>query len=184
MCWAYNRQYGTSYMAVMPSNLYGLGDNYDLRNSHVLPALIRKMHEGKVAGTDTVEIWGTGKPRREFLFADDAADGLVYLANLDAERRSGLLAPDRPPLVNIGSGEDLTIVELAQTIAAIVGFNGGLKFDQSKPDGTPRKLLDTSRLRDLGWRPKVALSEGLSTAYRDFRARYDATAKRQSDSPE
>jgi GDP-L-fucose synthase len=184
MCWAYNRQYGTSYVAVMPSNLYGLGDNYDLRNSHVLPALIRKMHEGKIAGTDTVEIWGTGKPRREFLFADDAADGLVYLASLDAERRSGLLAPDRPPLVNIGSGEDLTIVELAQTIAAIVGFNGGLKFDQSKPDGTPRKLLDTSRLRDLGWRPKVALSEGLATAYRDFRARYDATAKRQSDSPE
>jgi GDP-L-fucose synthase len=189
MCWAYNRQYGTSYMAVMPSNLYGLGDNYDLRNSHVLPALIRKMHEGKVAGTDSVEIWGSGKPRREFLFADDAADGLVFLANLDAERRNKILTLDHPPIVNIGSGEDLTIVELAQTIAGAVGFNGRLKFDHSKPDGTPRKLLDISRIRDLGWHPKVGLSEGLATTYRDFLARHDAGeirpgAKRQSDTPE
>lgn len=172
MCWAYNRQYGTSYLAAMPCNLYGVGENYDLHNSHVLAALLRKMHEAKMRGADTVEIWGSGTPRREFLFSDDAADGLVFLANLQEERFRELLTPDRPPLINIGSGEDLTVVELAHAIAQIVGFGGRLTFDRSKPDGTPRKLLDITRARGLGWHPKTGLADGLAATYSDFVARF------------
>lgn len=176
MCWAYNRQYGTSYLAAMPSNLYGLGDSYEASNSHVLPALIRKMHEAKMKRAEAVEIWGTGTPRREFLFADDAADGLVFLASLEEDRFRRLLAADRPPLINIGFGKDLTVVELAHAIAGVVGFGGHLTFDPSKPDGTPRKLLDISRMTELGWRPQTSLAEGLGVTYRDFVARYAGRA--------
>lgn len=176
MCWAYNRQYGTQYVAAMPSNLYGVGDNYDLRSSHVLPALVRKMHEAKVHNADTVEIWGSGTPRREFLFSDDAADGLLFLANLPEERFGKLLTPEKPPLINIGSGEDLTVVNLARTIADVVGFSGGLTFDLSMPDGTSRKLLDISRARELGWRAKTGLASGIAATYRDFVARFNSGA--------
>jgi len=146
MCWSYNRQYGTRFIAAMPTNLYGPGDNYDLATSHVLPALIRKMHEAKVRGDKEVVIWGTGSPRREFLCSDDMADASVHLMLLPEERFSELLLEDEPPLVNIGCGEDLTIRAVAEAVAKTVGFTGHLTFDASKPDGTPRKLLDVSRM--------------------------------------
>jgi GDP-L-fucose synthase len=172
MCWSYNRQHGTKYLAVMPTNLYGEGDNYDLKTSHVLPALIRKFHEAKEAGRPEVEIWGTGKPLREFLYSDDAADACVFLMNLDDHRFDAICGDtDQPPLINIGCGQDQTIRALAQMVSAAVGFQGRLRFDTSKPDGTPKKQLDVSRLTDLGWRPKVSLTEGLSLAYRQFLSR-------------
>ena len=168
MCSAYNRQYGTRYLAAMPTNLYGPGDNYDLQNSHVLPALIRKMHEAKLRGDDEVVIWGTGTPRREFLYSDDLAQACLYLAGLEDARFDALLADGDFPLVNIGVGEDLTIRELAELAAEVVGFEGALVQDASKPDGTPRKLLDVSKITALGWRPKVGLREGIGRAYADF----------------
>ncbi|HEU0199642.1 MAG TPA: GDP-L-fucose synthase [Burkholderiaceae bacterium] len=171
MCWAYNRQLGTKFLAAMPTNLYGPGDSYDLQNSHVLPALIRKMHEAKVAGNDEVVLWGSGKPRREFLYADDLARALVFLAALDDQRFDRLVAPDTCPLINIGTGEDVTIRELAETVADVVGFPGRFIHDASKPDGTPRKVLDVSRLRALGWTPAVGLVDGIRLAYEDFLAR-------------
>lgn len=169
MCWAYNRQYGTQYLAVMPTNLYGPGDNYNVETSHVLPALIRKMHEAKVRGDDHVVLWGTGTPRREFLFSDDMADACVFLANL-TESSYGVLTnnTNEPPLINIGCGEDLTIREVAEKVAAVVGYRGDLVFDSSKPDGTPRKLLDISKLRQLGWAPRHDLASGLKLAYESF----------------
>ncbi|MCW7537306.1 GDP-L-fucose synthase [Aquabacterium sp. A7-Y] len=177
MCWSYNRQYGTKYLAVMPTNLYGTGDNYDLHTSHVIPALIRKFHEAKLAGAGEVTVWGTGTPRREFLFSDDMADACVFLMNLPAERYDGLLGSDEsktgrfdPPLVNIGVGEDVTIRELAETVRDVVGFDGRIVFDTSKPDGTPRKLMDVSRLHALGWSAKTSLREGLVAAYHAFKA--------------
>jgi GDP-L-fucose synthase len=170
MCAAYNRQYGTQYLAVMPTNLYGPGDNYDLRTSHVLPALIRKAHEAKARGDAELVVWGTGKPRREFLYSDDMADACAALLQLDDARFNAAIAT-YPPLVNIGSGSDQTIGELAHTVARIVGFGGALHFDRSKPDGTPRKLLDTSRMRELGWTPKVTLEDGIARAHHDFLAR-------------
>ncbi len=166
MCWAYNRQYDTRYLAVMPTNLYGPGDNFDLRNSHVLPALIRKMHEAKQAKDPTVTVWGTGQPRREFLHSDDMADACVYLMTLPEEQYTSLLTPHTAPLINIGCGEDITIHDLAQLVKEVVGYQGELVFDTSKPDGTPRKLLDVSRLSALGWRPRLGLKEGISDAYR------------------
>lgn len=168
MCWSYNRQYGTRYLAVMPTNLYGLGDSYDLNNAHVLPALIRKIHEAKQRGDKEVVVWGTGTPRREFLYSDDMADACVYLMNLPDEKFSLLLAPHLPPLVNIGYGEDLTIHELAETIKKIIGFDGDLSFDSSKPDGTPRKFLDAGRMSKLGWKAKTSLRKGVALVYEDY----------------
>jgi GDP-L-fucose synthase len=142
----------------MPTNLYGIGDNYDLNNSHVLPAMIRKMHEAKINNASEVTIWGSGTPRREFLYADDLADACLFLMN----------TYDGEELVNIGTGEDLSIAELADTVRKIVGFSGQLVYDRSKPDGTPRKLMDVSKLHALGWKHKTRLEEGISLAYKDF----------------
>lgn len=170
MCWSYNRQYGTQYLAVMPTNLYGPGDNYDLQKSHVIPALLRKTHEAKERGDDQVVIWGSGTPRREFLYSDDMANACLHLMNLPEDAFSQLVSPDVTPLVNIGCGEDVTIAELAETIRGVVGFRGNIALDSSKPDGTPRKLLDISKLFKQGWRPRAALREGLAEAYKDFLA--------------
>ena len=161
MCQAYAQQYGVSFISAMPTNLYGPNDNYDLQNSHVLPALLRKIHEAKVTGQPEVEIWGTGTPRREFLHVDDLADACLML--LDRY--------DSPDIVNIGCGEDVTIRELAEVIAEIVGYSGGFRFDSTKPDGTPRKLLDVSRIRALGWEPKISLRDGVAMTHADFSAR-------------
>jgi len=169
MCWSYNRQFGTTFLAAMPTNLYGLSDHYDLVTSHVIPALIRKMYEAKVNGAREVPIWGTGNPRREFLFSDDAADACIFLMNLSKEQLGRtILANDSCPIVNIGCGTDVTIREIAEMIADVVGFKGLLSFDASKPDGTPRKLLDVSRLSSLGWTPQTTLREGLRKTHLDF----------------
>jgi GDP-L-fucose synthase len=175
MCWSYNRQYGTRYLAVMPTNLYGPGDNYDLNSSHVIPALIRKFHEAKRRGDQQVVVWGTGTPRREFLYSEDMADACVYLMNLPDGSFGRLLGSDEtvsgkfePPLVNIGVGEDVTIGELAAQVKQAVGFEGEIVFDTSKPDGTPRKLLDVARLNALGWHASVSLQSGLAKSYADF----------------
>jgi GDP-L-fucose synthase len=158
MCEAYQAQYGRQYISVMPTNLYGINDNYDLNNSHVLPALIRKAHEAKARGDSSLPVWGTGSPRREFLYADDLADACVYLMEQGYEG----------PLVNIGCGNDVTIRELAETVVKVVGFEGDLSFDASKPDGTPRKLMDVSRLNALGWQARTPLETGIALAYQDF----------------
>lgn len=169
MCHAYNRQYGTKYLAVMPTNLYGPGDNYDLNNSHVLPALMRKIHEAKMSNSKEVVVWGSGTPRREFLYSDDMADACVYLLErLEDGELGSLFNEVRPPLVNIGCGEDMTIRELAETIADVVGYSGKLTFDTSKPDGTMRKLLDVSRLKNLGWTASTGLREGITHTYQLF----------------
>lgn len=175
MCWSYNRQYKTQYLAVMPTNLYGPGDNYHPENSHVIPALIRKFHEAKVCGNPIVSVWGTGTPRREFLYSNDMADACVHLMNLPPKKFASLLGSDEaktgyfePPLVNVGVGEDITIRDLAVIISEIVGFKGELVFDTSKPDGTPRKLMDTTRLNNMGWRALTPLAEGLAIAYAEF----------------
>jgi GDP-L-fucose synthase len=169
MCASYNRQHGTHFLAAMPTNLYGIGDRYDLQDSHVIPALILKMHEAKLGGAGCVTVWGTGAPRREFLCSEDAADACAYLMNLPGPQVDRLLATESGfPIVNIGSKEDLTIRELAELIAKVVGFAGELVFDPSKPDGTPRKLLDSARLTALGWKPFTPLREGLRMTYQDF----------------
>ncbi len=175
MCWSYNRQYGTRFLAVMPTNLYGPGDNYHPDNSHVIPALIRKFHEAKVAGRASVTVWGTGTPRREFLYSDDMADACVFLMSLPDERFDPLLGSDEaatgvfmPPLVNIGIGSDMTIRELAECVSTVTGYTGDIVFDPGKPDGTPRKLLDVTRLHRLGWRAATPFMDGLRRAYRDF----------------
>jgi GDP-L-fucose synthase len=174
-CWSYNRQYGTKFLAVMPTNLYGPGDNYDLETSHVIPALIRKFHEAKVNNLPRVEVWGSGKPMREFLYSEDMADACVFLMNMPDDTFEGLLGSDtgttgefRPPLVNIGTGKDLTIRELAETVREVVGYTGKIVFDASKPDGTMKKLLDVGLLHSLGWRHGVELGWGLEKAYGDF----------------
>lgn len=179
MCWSYNRQYGTQYLAAMPTNLYGPGDNYHPTQSHVIPALIRKFHEAKVAGSRAVTVWGTGTPRREFLFSDDMAEACVFLMNLPDDRWQALLGSDEsvsgrfePPLINIGIGEDVTIAELAATVAQVTGFDGEITYDSTKPDGTPRKLMDVSRLAAAGWRARTPLVEGLRVAYAEFRAQH------------
>jgi GDP-L-fucose synthase len=158
LCEAYNAQHGRQYVSAMPTNLYGPNDNYDLATSHVLPALIRKAHEAKQRGDAELVVWGSGEPRREFLHADDLADACVHLMERGYDG----------PLVNIGCGSDLTIRELAQTVMAVVGFEGTIVFDRSKPDGTPRKLLDNARLSALGWSPRIGLREGIAAAYADF----------------
>lgn len=176
MCWSYNRQYGTKYLAVMPTNLYGPGDNYHPENSHVIPALIRKFHEAKVANAPSVTVWGTGTPRREFLYSEDMADACVFLMNLPDDRYESLLGSDEsrtgrfePPLINIGVGEDLSIKELAEVISSVVGFEGSISFDASKPDGTPRKLMDVSRLKSVGFEASTTLGKGLVAAYENFK---------------
>ena len=176
MCWSYNRQYGTRYLAAMPTNLYGPGDNYHPENSHVIPALIRKFHEAKQAHAKEVVVWGTGTPRREFMYSEDMADACVFLMNLPNPNYENLLGSDEsrtgrfePPLVNIGVGADVTIKELAEAVRSVVGYAGGIAFDASKPDGTPRKLMDVARLHSTGWRATTAFKDGLSNAYQDFR---------------
>lgn len=169
MCESYNRQYGTQFIAVMPTNLYGPGDNFHPENSHVMPALIRRFHEAKLAGTDDVIVWGTGKPMREFLFVDDMADGSLHVLTLDdATLKEHLLNYPKPCFVNLGTGVDVTIRELAETIKAVVGYQGHLGFDATKPDGTMRKLQDVSRMKALGWQAKVALRDGIETTYAWF----------------
>ena len=169
MCWSYNRQYGTRYLAAMPANLYGPGDNYDVQTSHVIPAIIRKMHEAKIVGRNQVTLWGSGTPRREFLYSDDLAAACLFLMNLTQPDFDAIVASQtHAPLVNIGSGQDQTIRELAELIAQVVEFAGELRFDASKPDGTPRKLLDVSCLTSLGWRAQTSLPEGLALAYGEF----------------
>jgi GDP-L-fucose synthase len=204
MCWSYNRQFGTKWLAAMPTNLYGPGDNYDLNNSHVLPALIRKIHLAKLAqqgdyagiardetlhgkipddvkvmlgiGTQSpvlspqssVILWGSGTPKREFLYVNDLASALVFLATLDDKRYDSLVEPSHCPLINVGSGEDLTIRALAETVAGVVGYQGRFVQDTSKPDGTMRKVMDVSKIRGLGWSPNIDLREGVALAYNDF----------------
>jgi len=173
LCESYIRQYGTNYVSLMPTNLYGPGDNYDLNNSHVLPALIRKAHEAKAHGDQALSVWGTGQVRREFLYVDDLAAACVYFMqkSLGERQASAGNAVEPMPLLNIGSGQDLTIAELATKVMKVVGFEGQLSFDTSKPDGTPRKLLDVSRAKDLGWKAKIGLEEGIGLAYSDFLSR-------------
>lgn len=167
LCESYNRQYGTDFRSLMPTNLYGPGDNFDLANSHVLPALISKFHSAKEVGSDSVVVWGTGQPRREFLFVDDLAVACLHVMglNLDVYRAH---ADPRCSHLNVGTGEDLPIAELAKLVAEVVGYGGGISFDSSKPDGTPRKLLDVSRLRTLGWQPQIDLRTGLEQTYQWF----------------
>jgi GDP-L-fucose synthase len=159
MCQAYRREFGFNAICLMPTNLYGPGDNFDLQHSHVLPALIRRFHEAKLRGDESVTIWGTGTPRREFLHVDDLADAVVYM----------LERYDEEPIVNVGWGEDVTIRELAEAIMAVSGYQGRLEFDATKPDGTPRKLLDTTRLTALGWKPKITLKAGIESTFAWFR---------------
>jgi GDP-L-fucose synthase len=180
MCWSYNRQYGTKYLAAMPTNLYGPGDNYHPQNSHVIPALLRRFHEAKQSEARSVTVWGSGTPRREFLFSDDMADACVFLMRLDETDYEGLLGSDEsktgrfePPLVNIGVGEDMTIAELAETIRQVVGYAGEINFDATKPDGTMKKLLDVGVLRQRGWTARTSFKEGITVAYEEFRQRLD-----------
>jgi GDP-L-fucose synthase len=175
MCWSYNRQYGTRYLAAMPTNLYGPGDNYHPTHSHVIPGLLRKFHQAKMQGDATVTVWGTGTPRREFLYSDDMADACVFLMNLPDARYTPLLGSDEsvtgrfePPLVNIGVGQDVTIAELAALVAQVVGYSGQVVYDTTKPDGTPRKLMDVGLLNAAGWKASTPLEAGLRVAYAEF----------------
>jgi GDP-L-fucose synthase len=172
MCWSYNRQYGTQFLAVMPTNLYGPGDNYHPENSHVIPAMIRKFHEAKVNDQPTVTVWGTGIPKREFLYSEDMAAACEFILNLTDTQYQSLLAADRndgsPPLLNLGTGNDLSIAELAHLVKDVVGFKGSILFDNTKPDGTMRKLMDVGKLSELGWTYKTKLQSGLNLAYKNF----------------
>jgi GDP-L-fucose synthase len=163
MCQAYRREFGFNAISLMPTNLYGPGDNFDLQNSHVLPALIRRVHEAKTRGDESVTVWGSGTPRREFLHVDDLADAILYL----------LHAYDAEPIVNIGWGEDITIRELAELVLSVIGYRGRLILDSSKPDGAPRKLLDVTRQTNLGWKPRIALKEGIAQTYAWFKEHSD-----------
>ena len=166
MCQAYRREYGFNAISLMPTNLYGPGDNFDLQNSHVLPALIRRFHEAKIRGDESVTVWGSGTPRREFLHADDLADAILYL----------LHAYDAEPIVNVGWGQDVTIRELAEIVLSVIGYRGRLVFDPTKPDGTPRKLLDVARLSQIGWKPRITLVDGIAQTYAWF-AEHSDTAR-------
>jgi GDP-L-fucose synthase len=167
MCWAFNRQFRTGYICVMPTNLYGPRDNYDLRDSHLIPALIRKLHNAKVTGGKDVVIWGTGTPRREFLYSEDAADACIFVMSLP-DNLFQVLIKNEPPILNIGSGTELTVLEIAELIREVVDVDISFKFDRTKPDGTPRKLLDSRRINDLGWGATTSLKQGLRFAYQDF----------------
>jgi GDP-L-fucose synthase len=173
MCWSYNRQFGTRYLAAMPTNLYGPGDNFDLQGSHVLPALMRKVVEAKSAGEKKLVVWGTGTPRREFLYSDDLAEACIHLLNLSEPQYDGLITTNEAPLINIGTGEDLTIRELALLVANVMDFDCELEFDSSRQDGTPRKLLDVSRINALGWRAKVSLEEGIRRTFEVARSQLE-----------
>jgi GDP-L-fucose synthase len=173
-CWSYNRQHGSGFLAVMPTNLFGPGDSYDLRNSHVLPALMRKIHEARERGERQVTLWGSGRPQREFLYSDDMAGACLFLMRLPDADFGRLVAPVQAPLINIGAGVDRPIAELAALIAEVLQYRGEFVYDTSKPDGTPRKLLDSSRITALGWKPAVGLREGIAAAYADFRRRFAA----------
>lgn len=173
LCQAYRRQHGCDFISAMPTNLYGPGDNFDLENSHVLPALIRRFHEAKRLGQPEVVVWGTGTPRREFLFVEDMADASLFLMNLPDAVYDRLVDGSATPLVNIGFGSDVTIRELAELVREIVGYTGRLSFDTSKPDGTPQKLLDVAKLRDLGWQARVGLADGIEKTYAWFLANQD-----------
>lgn len=168
LCESYNRQYGVDYRSVMPTNLYGPGDNYHPENSHVIPALIRRFHEAKVKGNSSVSIWGSGAPRREFLYVDDMAAASVHVMNLAKSELDKYVSPMQSH-VNVGYGDDMTIAEVARAVAKSVGFLGAIEFDASKPDGTPRKLMDSSKLIGMGWAPKVNLEDGLAMAYASFK---------------
>jgi GDP-L-fucose synthase len=176
MCWSYNRQFGARYLAAMPSNLYGPGDNFDPKNSHVLPALIRKVAEAKALGQKQIVVWGTGKPRRELMFSEDLADACVFLMNLPEAEYSSLL--EGVPLINIGVGQDVTIRELAEQVCQVLAFKGDLVFDTTKPDGTPQKLLDVTRMRNLGWAPTTTLAEGIARTYEAARPQLEAVTTR------
>ncbi len=167
LCQAYRRQYGCDFICAMPTNMYGPNDNYDLQTSHVLPALIRKFHEAKVTNAPTITCWGTGAPFREFLYADDLAQACLFLMQNYSDEQ----------IINVGYGSDVTVRELAETVKAIVGFKGETVWDKSKPDGTPRKLMDSSRLFALGWKPRIALEAGIRLAYEDFQSKFTTTAK-------
>jgi GDP-L-fucose synthase len=169
LCESYNRQYGTDYRSVMPTNLYGLGDNYHSENSHVIPGLIRRFHEAKLKGLPEVVIWGTGTPMREFLYTDDMAEACLHIMELGPDDYASK-TDARLSHINIGTGEDLSIKELATIIREVIGYTGNISFDTSKPDGAPRKLMDIERMKSLGWKPKVELREGLALAYADFLA--------------
>jgi len=170
MCRSYNRQYGTRYLAVMPTNLYGPNDHFDLETSHVLPALMKKIHEARERNDDKVVVWGTGEPKREFLHVDDLADACLFLMNLPEDIHSALLVNSTSSaLINIGSGDEVSVRDLALLIKNVVGFTGNLEFDQSMPDGTPRKLCDATRLHELGWRHRTGLEEGIQNTYGWFR---------------
>lgn len=169
LCESYNRQYGVDYRSVMSTNLFGPGDNYHPENSHVIPALIRRFHEAKVLNKPDVIIWGTGTPRREFLFVDDMATASIHVMNLDKDVYDKYTSPMQSH-INVGYGDDVTIADLAHAVCDAVGYSGGIKFDTSKPDGTPRKLMDSGRLNSLGWKPQVDLENGLKKAYEDFQA--------------
>jgi len=169
MCWSYNRQYDTQYMAVMPTNVYGPEDNYDLETSHVVPALIRKFHEAKIKNENSVDVWGTGEPRREFIHSKDLADACIHLLSQTEDTlKSCFLNSESVPLINIGCGTDQTISELACIIKNVTGFEGDIRWDTSKPDGTPQKLLDVSRMSELGWDAKINLNDGITQTYQDY----------------
>jgi GDP-L-fucose synthase len=170
LCWSYNRQYGTRYFCAMPTNLYGPGDHYDLEKSHVIPALIRKFHEAKERGAQEVVVWGSGLPRREFLYSDDMADGCIHLMETfsDAAVRKRFFNEDLAPLVNVGCGEDQTIHRLAEIVRDAIGVRAEIVLDRAKPDGTPQKKLDVSKLAGLGWRARISLAQGIRLAYEDF----------------
>jgi GDP-L-fucose synthase len=173
MCWSYNRQYGTGYLAVMPANLYGPGDNFDLAGSHVLPALIRKVVKARSANEKQLTVWGSGRPRREFLFSEDLAEACIFLMNLPEPEYARLLEMESGPLINIGTGEDLTIRELAELVLQVLGYECELVFDASKQDGTPRKLLDVSRMTALGWKANTSLGEGIRRTYESARSQLE-----------
>jgi GDP-L-fucose synthase len=165
MCWSCNRQHGTRFLAAMPTNLYGPGDNFDPETSHMLPALIRKAAEAKLTGELALTVWGTGRPRRELLYSDDLAEACVFLMNLPEEKFLSLLKKDEPPIINVGSGEDLSVREIAELVCRVVGYSGALEFDTKRPDGTPRKVTDVSRINALGWRATTGLEEGIRRTY-------------------
>jgi GDP-L-fucose synthase len=174
MCWSYNRQYGTKFLAAMPTNLFGPDDNYDLLSSHAMAALIRKAHEAKVCQDAQLRVWGSGNPRREFLYSDDMADACLFVLSLPEDRFDRIVAPGNLPLINIGAGKEISIRELAETISQVVGFRGALVFDDTKPDGTPRKLMDGSKMERLGWRARVSLRDGIAVAYKEYLDTYAA----------
>jgi GDP-L-fucose synthase len=171
LCWAYNRQFGTRYLSVMPTNIYGSGDNYDLQSSHMLPALIRRVAEAKAEGRRQLSVWGSGTPRRELLYSDDIADACVFLINLPKERYSELISEEEPPLINVGTNIDFTIREIAELVCRVLKYDGEIVLDPSKPDGTPRKLLDSSRINALGWHAKISLERGIQMAYDAFKTK-------------